>query len=412
MSLSESSITEASTESIAPPADEPLLAATRFCDACGAPLDDHDRFCNSCGQPQASDAPLVDTKADEPRLFHCQNCGADLNIRDDQRSYVCPFCDSTYVVELETHGVVRQRPEFVIGFAITPEQAAERFKAWLNGGGWFRPGDLSQAEVTEKLRGVYLPFWTFNMLAESRWTASIGEFWYRTETYTVRVNGKTETRTRRVQETEWWPLTGEHHRYYSGYLVSASRGLPQKWADAVQPFQIAAMKRYEPFYLAGWMAEEYSLEREQAEALCRQKFTEWARRDIAAFMPGNTHRQLATDVEFSQINSDLVLLPIYLLSYRYQDKQYRFILNGQTGRIQGDRPLSYRRIGLAIAAAVVAIILIVLAVMWLSRSKHEVNGPPRFGNFRVEHAAPLDPVATTLPRQNRSPHLTDLCRYV
>jgi hypothetical protein len=280
-----------------------------------------------------------------------------------QRSYTCPFCDSTYVIEFSPTLTGRQPPEFVIGFAITPEKAHQMFRAWLRRNSWFRPGDLSHASVAEKMKGIYLPFWSFSMLAQSQWSASIGEHWYRTETYTTTDSkGRTTTHTRQVQETEWWPLAGRHHRYYSGYLVSGSKGLPQNQAERIMPFQLPALKRYEPYFLAGWLAEEYSVAREEALGVCQQEFYRRERSNIGAFLPGDTHRALEVQTHFSNVSSDLCLVPVYLLSYRYQDKLYRFLLNGQTGKMDGDKPVSWQRIaiavgvGLAIAAAIAAII--------------------------------------------------------
>ena len=197
------------------------------------------------------------------KYFKCQQCGAEVATDPSQRSYVCPFCDSTYVMEFSPQQTGRQPPEFVIGFAVTPEQAHEAFKKWLGDNSWFRPGDLATASIADKMKGIYLPFWAFTMLAQSQWQAQIGEHWYRTETYTERDSkGNLVTKTRQVQETEWWPLAGRHHRYYSGYLVSGSKGLAQDQSLRIQPFQLPALKRYEPYFLAGWLAEEYSVERD------------------------------------------------------------------------------------------------------------------------------------------------------
>jgi hypothetical protein len=248
----------------------------------------------------------------------------------------------------------------VIGFAVTPEQALEKFRAWLNEGGWYRPGDLSKAEIEEKLKGVYLPFWSFSMLAQSQWTASIGEHWYRTETYTTTEDGKTVTHTRQVQETEWWNLGGQHHSFYNGFLVSGSRGLSQADSQQIQPFQLPALKRYEPYFLAGWLSEEYSLSREQALGQCQQEFYRREQESVAEFMPGDTHSNLEVRTQFSGVNSDLILLPIYLLTYRYHDKLYRFLLNGQTGRVAGGKPVSAGRISLAVAGVIILILLLVL----------------------------------------------------
>ena len=340
------------------------LPAAHPCAKCGAPVDEGDRFCNACGdeQPQAT---VVVTDAAQ-RHLRCQNCGAEMTVDPNQRSYVCPFCESTYVIEFAAEETNRQRPEFVIGFAITPEKAAEKFRTWLHTGGWFHPGDLKTAQIVSRLTGIYLPFWSFSMLARSQWTSSIGEYWYRTETYTVTVNGKRQTRTRQVREVEWWPLSGSHHRYYSGYLVSGSRGLKQNEAESVYPFQLPALKRFDPSYLAGWPSEEYSVERDEALAICQQKFCDVERENVAGFMPGDTHRSLTLQTQFEHVNSDLILLPVYLLRYRYRDATYLFLINGQTGRIAGKKPYSSRRIAVAVGAAIVAVLVIVGLCYWLA----------------------------------------------
>jgi hypothetical protein len=329
------------------------------CLRCGSPVDDGDQFCNACGTPQEvpqhAEAPVT-------RSIECKNCGAILNAPVGERSITCPFCDSNYVIELPITATDCQPPEFVLGFAIPPEQALEKFREWLKSGGMFRPGDLHMAKIEEKLRGVYLPFWSFSMLGQSVWSAEIGEYWYRTETYTTTVNGKRVTRTRRVRETEWWPLRGRHHRYYSGYLVSGSRGLPQQYAEQIKPFRLEALKRYQPYFLAGWLSEEYSVDREEALALCQQEFRSREQQNIANFMPGDTHSSLAVTTDYSDINSDLILLPVYLLSYRYGEKVFRFAMNGQTGKTTGDRPFSQWRIGFAVAAAIIAVIVIWLLI--------------------------------------------------
>jgi hypothetical protein len=378
------------------------------CDACGSPVELGDRFCGACGTPFGSlpptrspaaphqpaprqvdhtldhggenglpltivddpavDDPAVDDPAaDDPanRFLRCDNCGSETQVEPDQRSYSCPFCESTVVVEFSPDLSTRQRPEFVIGFALNADEAAKKFRQWLAADAWHRPKDLAQATLSE-IRGVYIPFWNFSMLAESDWRAEIGEHWYRTETYTTRdAQGKTQTRTRRVQETEWWPLDGKHHRYYSGYLVSGSRGLPQAFADRIMPYQLPALKRYEPYFLAGWASEEYSVSHSEALPQCQQEFYRREQAHIAAFLPGDRSRGLNLRTSFSAIQSDLCLLPVYLFTYTHREKKYRFCVNGQTGKIAGDKPVSWSRVGgvvlmalLSIAAVVGLIVLI------------------------------------------------------
>ncbi len=344
--------------------DAAPVAGAVPCASCGAPVERPDRFCPACGAEQPA---AVEEHPPQPRQkrFRCENCGAEVALDPDQRSYTCAFCDSSYVVELDPHETGRQAPEFVIGFSITPDEAMRRFRAWLQQNSWFRSGDLKGARIAEKLRGVYLPFWSFSMLAQSSWSASIGEYWYKTETYTTTRNGKTVTRTHRVRKTEWWPLNGRHHRYYSGYLVSGSRGLKQGDADRIKPFHLAALNRYRPYFLAGWLSEEYSVERDVALTACKQEFYRREQQNVAEMLPGDTHSDLRVETYFDDVHSDLILLPIYLLSYRYGDKLYRFLLNGQTGKAAGDKPLSWPKIGLAVLAGLLLVLLIVLLVVAL-----------------------------------------------
>lgn len=300
---------------------------------------------------------------DDSRHFRCDTCGAELSEQRGQRSIVCPFCESTYVVELAGDRQQRQRPEFIIGFAVTRDQAQEQLRRWLGDTGWFRPKDLRAAMQADRLKAVYLPFWRFAALANSEWQASIGEYWYRTETYTTKdAKGNTVTRTRQVRETEWWPLAGRHHRYHSGYLVSGSQGLPQQEALGLMPFNLPALKRFEPFYLAGWLCEEYSVRREQALRLAHDEFQQREKQCVAAFLPGDTYSQLEVRTQISQASGDLCLLPVYLLTYRYGGQRYRCLLNGQTGRLVGQRPICWRRVTLFVLS-VVAVIAVLAAIV-------------------------------------------------
>ena len=345
------------------------------CPACGAPREGNNKFCVACGTPlETPQTPGVvagesgsSATALPKHTFQCKNCGSEVATSVDQRSYICPFCDSSYVVELPKERG-RQRPEFVIGFAITSADAKQKFFDWIKSNSWFRPGDLAQKAIAEKQRGVYLPFWHFSMQAHSHWSANIGEYWYRTETYTTRdSNGKTVTRTRQVQETEWFPLRGQHHRYYYGYLVPATKGISREEARDIQPFQLSALARYRPYYLAGWMAEEYSIAMDAAMEQCKAEFERRQQNEVQRFLPGDTSSGLSVQTEFDVGGSDLILLPVHVLSYRYHDTLYHFLVNGQTGKVVGTKPVSAARITTAIVVALLMIAIIVVTVLLLNR---------------------------------------------
>src|SRR5688572_20089652 len=128
---------------------EAVSPSGTLCSACATPIEPLDKFCPACGTTNPDYHQLTPTRSvsEGPttlasKHFKCQQCGAEVATDPDQRSYVCLFCDSTYVMELPPDETGRQPPEFVIGFAVTPEQAQESFRKWLRGNSWFRPGDL------------------------------------------------------------------------------------------------------------------------------------------------------------------------------------------------------------------------------------------------------------------------------
>lgn len=357
------------------------------CPACSAPTEIGAKFCVACGTPLATpnadrlppppQGPNRSTTGESPatagsdlpdHLLRCQNCGSQVATTLDQRSYTCPFCDSSIVTEIDIANSGRQRPEFVIGFAVTAAQAQQKYYDWLGKNAWFRPGDLATKAVSDKQKGVYIPFWHFSMLARSRWSARIGEYWYREERYqTVDSKGKRVTRTRRVQETEWFPLRGEHHKYYHSYLVPGSKGITPEEAKAIQPFQLSALQRYRPYYLAGWMAEEYTLPLNAAARRTKKEFELRQQAAVQRFLPGDRHSDLRVQTKLDVNGSDLILLPVFVLSYRYRDRVYRFLVNGQTGKFIGEKPWSGRRVG-AVVIAGVAVILILLLIAYLLSS--------------------------------------------
>ena len=137
--------------------DAAPVGKTAACEACGAPLDALDRFCGACGTPHQPEqtatrtggenvgteaSPTELASAVEHKFFRCKNCGAEVATDPGQRSYVCPFCDSTYVVEFSPQQTDRKPPEFVAPFAVSPDKALELFQKWIGNNGLFRPGDL------------------------------------------------------------------------------------------------------------------------------------------------------------------------------------------------------------------------------------------------------------------------------
>jgi DNA-directed RNA polymerase subunit RPC12/RpoP len=283
----------------------------------------------------------------------CGECGATVNVGEGERTAACAFCGSKQVLSQETNqGAIR--PESLVPFKVTKDDANGRFGSWL-GKLWFRPSDLKKMAKVQEMGGVYIPFWTFDAFVRSKWSAERGWYYYETETYTETVDGRSETRTREVQRTRWEGAAGWRQDTYDDVLVCAGKGLPTHLADQFSTFDTKALIPYQPQFLSGWRAESYAIDLMPGWALGQQKIEASQMGRCAADVGGDTHRMLSVSNAFSNITFKHVLLPIWIAAYRYNGKVFRFLVNGQTGEVVGQAPWSVWKI--------MALVLFILAIV-------------------------------------------------
>jgi len=276
----------------------------------------------------------------------------------------CAFCESP-LVDVEGEA---EPPDRLAPFRIAREAAADRLGDYL-AGRWFAPESVRRAGTPERLRGVLVPFWSYEAVARSRYTARVGIWWYRTETYvtTEIVDGKprTVTRTRQVRETEWFPTAGSHVATYADHLVSGSAGLAEAEANALEPFDLGPARPFAPALLAGWTAERATIDHARARAVAASELEARENDAIRRFLPGDevTSVQSETAVDVSGVG--LVLLPVWIATYRHAGDVFRVLVNGQTGEVVGRPPRSTAKVVAAIVAALllggaaVAVLLLV-----------------------------------------------------
>lgn len=297
----------------------------------------------------------------------CPNCGAAVTLADDVISDRCVFCTSPLIAGTSEH----DHADLVAPFALDQRAAADRLSSYLQGQ-WLAPGNVRASRSPSKLKGVLVPFWAHDASVRSSWDAMIGVYWYRTETYTVTVtrNGKTttETRTRVVQETEWFPTEGTHATSYADHLVSGSKGLPEAEANALEPFDLGSALPYDPALLAGWTAESPTILRSSAASVARSELERTTRAAVKQFLPGNVARNLSVQSNIEVSDVQLVMLPVWVATYRWSGEVHRLLVNGQTGEVVGKVPKAWFKIAALTVAALfgalmfVAFILLIVGV--------------------------------------------------
>lgn len=277
----------------------------------------------------------------------CESCGAKIVVGPLQRTSRCPYCDSPSVIDRPAT-VDRPDPVFAIGFAVDRRRAEGLVRSFLKRKK-MGPFGLARA-APEKVEGVYVPSYLFSTIAASRYAARIGEDYWVTETVQ---DSKGRTRTRRKRKTELRDLRGPHRVYLGDVLVTASRGISNAELEGAEPFDLSELKPYTPGLVAGWSAEEPSLSRDECLALARNESTAEVGRLLRAFLPGDSIRGLDYETAFEEESADLTLLPMWVFAVRYAPEKppIRLLVNGQTGEVYGKVPTSWRKVGLAVGAA-------------------------------------------------------------
>ena len=298
---------------------------------------------------------------DAMRSVQCSSCGAAVGLPASVRATTCSFCGSALV---DAAADASEPVDRIVPFRVTGDQASARLREFLSAR-WFAPESLRRNTRPDELRGVLVPFWVFDAVARTSFAASVGVHWWRTETYTVQVNGKTETRTRRVQETEWFPLEGSHLGQWFDQLVSASRGLSEAEANALEPFDLGEALAYSPPLVAGLTAERATLSLADAERTAATEIAALEERAVAAkHLPGDTHRGLQTSTESQLQPPDLVLLPVWIAVVKGPAGQLRLLVNGQSGEVvAGKIPTSWVKVGLVITVILLGLGMVLLVVL-------------------------------------------------
>jgi hypothetical protein len=300
----------------------------------------------------------------ETKSISCQQCGATTAVDPTITSSECPFCGSNIVLEQETTNDIIQ-PESLIPFHVSQEVALRKYRDWL-GKGIFRPGDLARRAGRGQLYGVYLPFWTFDANAFSRWRAQAGYYYYVTETYTATENGRRVTKTRQVRKTRWEPAWGQHSGSYDDVLVYATNSVDQRNLEKIYPFDTKQLVPYAPQYLSGWRAEQYQIDLGQAWQIGQSKIKDSEKDACIKQIPGDTFRSLDVNTLITDVTFKHTLLPVWIASYPYKGHVYRYMVNGQTGKVEGQKPVSWIRVTIA-----VVIVLIVIAIIIFLSSQGE-----------------------------------------
>ena len=288
----------------------------------------------------------------EKKTVICKACGAESVYDALEISAVCPFCGSNQVMEASDQKTMA--PGGVVPFQITDKKASELFKAWIKRK-WFCPKLAKESAKAKHFKGVYLPYWTFDAKTKSQYSGEYGK--------DKRVKGSDGAEH---TETTWYPTKGQYAEDFDDELICATTNHNQSMLMGIEPFRTAENKAYKPEYVAGFAAERYAVGVKEAWEMAKDVIKGKLRDNISGKIrkekDADHVRNLTVETVFSGLTYKYLLLPVWISSYKYKDKVYQFMVNGQTGKVSGKTPISIPKVIITIAG----IILIIALIAWLN----------------------------------------------
>jgi hypothetical protein len=306
-----------------------------------------------------AELPVKPLAALGAHVLVCQQCGA--RTESNELSQLCQFCGAAVVADVSTD--VQIAPEAVLPFEVDRDGVRTALRGWVKSR-WFAPSKLKKVTEAERLRGTYLPHWTFDAKTNSHYTGQRGDHYYVTESYTVTVNGNSERRTRQVRKTRWRSASGDVSRDFDDVLVPATQHVAHEHLNQLAPWPLTQARPFQPDYLAGFQALRYDVEPGVGLADAKRQMAGVIEGDCRADIGGDEQRVHSVDTRYADVMFKLILLPVWIVGYLYSGRTYQVFVNARTGEVLGERPWSKLKIAAAVFAALVVIAAIILAFTW------------------------------------------------
>ncbi len=272
----------------------------------------------------------ISKKPLEVSSIKCQSCAAVFDMSEDIHASECPYCDSAIVNETELYRPIK--PQGLLPFKVTKEDARGIFKEWLKDR-WFAPNDLKRySGANSKLEGIYIPYWTYDSDTYNRYSGRRGDNYYVNESYNTIIDGKSQIRTKRVKKVRWKSVHGNLNKSFDDVLVMATSSLKHKLLN----WDLKNVVDYNESYLSGYESEVYSIELDKGLTYAKNIMQNAIRSDIKRQIGGDEQEINSLDSQYSNITFKHLLLPVYASAFKFKGKIYSYVINGRNGEINGD----------------------------------------------------------------------------
>jgi len=277
----------------------------------------------------------------------CGACSGTVEFYGTLTSTECPWCGNP--VQLEgVHQASDDRipVDGMLPFLIDREKARQNLANWVRSR-WFAPSSFLRDGVEGKFQGVFLPYFTFDAMTATAWSGRRGDHYYVTVG-----SGKDERRERR---TSWRAVSGRFQRFFDDICVLAGKGLRRDLIQALEPWPLTQITPFNPQLMAGITARTYDIELDECFVEGKKRMDEAIHADVRQRIGGDEQIVSSVHTHYAGITFKHLLLPAWLMTYRWNNKPWQIFINATTGEVQGERPWSVWKITFAVLAAIAAI---------------------------------------------------------
>jgi hypothetical protein len=282
--------------------------------------------------------------------IRCSSCGADVIFQGTLTSSQCPYCASPLQRDNIHDSVSRLPVDGVLPFLVPQTQAAANLRNWVKSL-WWAPNEFLKQGANGKFNGVYMPYFTYDAATQTRFSGQRGD------TYFVTVGEGNNRRTE--QRIRWSYREGAFNRFFDDVMMIAATKQHLDLVEALEPWPLDQLMSFTPEVLAGFFSRTYDVELEDGFRGARQRMEAALSLEVRQRIGGDVQQVDSQQTNYSAVTFKHILLPVWLLAYRYQNKTYQVMMNAATGEVSGQRPYSWVKITFA-----AMLIAIVVATIW------------------------------------------------
>ena len=259
-------------------------------------------------------------------VYNCENCGAVIECDANTVATKCPYCDSNIVLSDRVKGGLK--PNAILPFRITPKDLPDAVNRFY-GDKKLLPKNFFDANELGKVQGIYVPFWLYSCTADGPVELSAENVLsYRDGNYDC-------------VETRHYRLIRDGSMQFSNIPCDASIKMDNDLMDSLEPFDFSDLQEFNGAYLTGYVAERFDSTPDQELSRASDRLMSSALDVIASTCAGFSNVRFTNNgMKITDADVKYVLLPVYLFSSSYDGQEYRYAMNGQTGKIIGDLPIS------------------------------------------------------------------------